>query len=60
MVLLFRPTLARRVSAKGHGMWMLRTGQGREEEHSAAQGYRGLCSMTRLGVVRERGISGKA
>ena len=44
VVLLFRPTLARRVSAKGYGMWMLGIGQGGKEQHSATQGYRGLCT----------------
>ena len=34
-------------------MRMLGMGQGREEEHSATQGCRGLCGMTRVGVVRE-------
>ena len=60
MVLLFPPTLAKTVSAKGHGMWMLGIGQGREEVHSTTQGCRGLCSMTGVGVVREGDICGEA
>lgn len=52
--------LTQRVSAKGHGMWMLGIGQGGEEEYSTIQGCRGLCSMTRVGVVREGNICGEA